>query len=302
MISAIEKLPALMPSNSQPRTGVMPLSLRVSQCISGASALGAVAALVYGIVANAMVYIAMGAVFLAASLVNFYLIYKTVHLTTIEEQTKKIEAINASLQAKDAQIQQLTNQTRTLADKLAALNKDYSRIMKSENEAQKALGGQIQQSADKLAKAEADAKKQLELTAQSMAREIEAFKRQSANDQKVIAQLNQSIDQLKAQNSTLQSSIADLRKQIDTYQQQISRYSQLNSELENRVKALQKAVQSPGCDLSMIQAHTVNLEDAIAKQKAVAEKTAKTTAEINAMLDAINRRLANQKPSQSAGK
>jgi chromosome segregation ATPase len=299
---SISPVNALISSQIQPTQRAMPICLRVAKYLSVAGAVAAVATIIYSIVASIFPLIALGAIFLATSFTSFYLIHQVADLKTIEEDSAIIKGLNESLAGKEAQIKQLTSQIGAVSDKFAAQNKEYARLSAADNAAQKTRNQELQRSVELLAKTEADAQKKIEQLRTSMTGQIQALQKQSEIDQKTIADLNLVVAKANDQNTALQTSLDDLKKQVGAYQQQIQTYSRLNTQLQQQLKTMSQAVQSPGVDISSINAHAATIEDAIAKQKAIAEKSAKTAAQINSMLDAINRRLPDPKPSQLTGK
>lgn len=275
----------------------MPICLRAAKYLSATSAMTAVATLIYGIAANLFPFIAMGTIFLASSLTCFYLIHQVVNLKTIEEDTKEIKLLTATLSDKNDQIKQLTSQISAVSDKFAALNKDYARMSAADNTAQKNANQQLQQSAELLAKTQADAQKKLDMFRSSMIDQVQAMQKQSAIDQKTIADLKDTVAKMNDQNTTLQSSLSDLQKQVASYQQQMQTYAGLNNQFQQQVKTLSQTLKSPDVDIATLNAHAATIDDALAKNKAAADKTAKTTAQINAMLDALSKRASLKTPS-----
>jgi len=289
-------------TTTESKNQTMPLTLRATKYLSSAGALTATAAIIYGIALNLIPFIVMGAIFLTTSLTSFYLIHQLTDLKTIEEETAELKTLTANLSEKDAQIERLTSQIRAIADQFAVQNKKYVQLSDAENNAQKSFNQQLQKSAELLAKTQIDAQKEMELLKKSLTDQIHEYQKLSEKDQKTITELNLIAAKAKEQNLSLSSSLIDLQKQTSAYQKQIENYARLNTQLQEQIKTISKAMQSPDIDISAINAHATKMQDAIAKQKAVAEKTAKTAVQINAMLDALNRNLPNPKPSQTAGK
>jgi chromosome segregation ATPase len=287
------------PTTPQNKNQNLPFRLQAAQYLSSTGALTATAAIIYGIAVNLFPFIVMGAIFLTTSLTSFYLIHQLTDLKTIDEATAELKTLTANLSEKDAQIERLTSQIRSIADQFAVQNKNYVQLSDAENSAQKSFNQQLQRSAELLAKTQIDAQKEMELLKKSLTDQIHEYKKLSEKDQKTISELNLIVAKSKEQNLSLNTSLIDLQKQISAYQRQIENYARLNTQLQEQIKTISKAMQSPDIDISAINAHATKMQDAIAKQKAVAEKTAKTAVQINAMLDALNRRLPNPKSSQT---
>ena len=297
-VSAIKGLVETPPEAAS----VMPISLQAIKYLSAASAMTAIAVIIYGIAAHIIPFIAIGTLFMAGSFSSFYLIHQMVDLKTIEEESAEINKLNENLSAKDAQIEKMTLQMRAISEKFAAQNKEYLRLSEADNAAQKLLNQQLQRSAELLAKTQADRQKKMELFRASANEQLQQFQKQSEIDQKTIADLNQSIAKVKEQNGLLQALITDLQKQSTSYQQQTQTYANLNTQLEQKLKTISQAVQSPGIDISAINTHAEALENAIAKQKLAVEKAARTAEQINSTLKAINQRLPASKAIQPTGK
>jgi len=300
--ASLSRLTNTPPIAQQSKNQNLPFTLRAAQYLSEAGALTATAAIVYGIAVNLFPFIVMGAIFLTTSLTSFYLINQLTDLKNIDEATAELKTLTANLSEKDAQIERLTSQIRSIADQFAVQNKNYVQLSEAENSAQKSFNQQLQRSAELLAKTQIDAQKEMELLKKSLTDQINEYQKLSEKDQKTIAELKLIVAKSKEQNLSLNSSLTDLHKQISAYQQQIENYARLNTQLQEQIKTISKVMQSPDIDISAINAHATKMQEAIAKQKAVAEKTAKTAVQINAMLDALNRRLPNPKPSQTVGK
>ena len=297
--ASLSRLINTLPTVPQSKNQSLPFTLRAAQYLSSAGALTATAAIIYGIAVNLFPFIVMGAIFLTTSLTSFYLIHQLTDLKTIDEATAELKTLTANLSEKDAQIKRLTSQIRSIADQFAVQNKNYVQLSDAENSVQKSFNQQLQRSAELLAKTQIDAQKEMELLKKSLTDQIHEYKKLSEKDQKTISELNLIVAKSKEQNLSLNTSLIDLQKQISAYQRQIENYARLNTQLQEQIKTISMAMQSPDIDISAINAHATKMQDAIAKQKAVAEKTAKTAVQINAMLDALNRRLPNPKSSQT---
>ncbi len=297
--ASLSRLINTLPTAPQSKNQSLPFTLRAAQYLSSAGALTATAAIIYGIAVNLFPFIVMGAIFLTTSLTSFYLIHQLTDLKTIDEATAELKTLTANLSEKDAQIERLTSQIRSIADQFAVQNKNYVQLSDAENSVQKSFNQQLQRSAELLAKTQIDAQKEMELLKKSLTDQIHEYKKLSEKDQKTISELNLIVAKSKEQNLSLNTSLIDLQKQISAYQRQIENYARLNTQLQEQIKTISMAMQSPDIDISAINAHATKMQDAIAKQKAVAEKTAKTAVQINAMLDALNRRLPNPKSSQT---
>jgi chromosome segregation ATPase len=118
-----------------------------------------------------------------------------------------------------------------------------------------------------------------------------AMQKQTEDDQKTIAHLKELVDQANAQVARMNAAITDLQKQIALYREQNSEFSRSNTQLQQQIKTLTAMARSPDIDVSSINAHASAIEKAIEGQKAQAEKSAKTNAELLGMLDALDQRL-----------
>jgi len=277
----------------------MPICLRVAKYLSVAAAMSAVATTIYGIVVNLIPFIALGSIFLLTSFTNFYLIHQISNLKTIEEDSIEIKALNKSLGEKNDQIKELTGQIRAVSDQLTAQTKEYAKLSAADAAAQKASNEQLQRSAELLAKTERDTQKKFDQLRSSTDDQIRALQKQSEADQKTIADLNQTAAKINDQNAALQTTLGSLQKQVNSYQEQIQTYSRLNTQLEEQLKTIFQAAKTP--DMSSINAQSAAIDEALAKNKAAAGKTAKTVEQINAMLDALNKKNPT-KPIVTAGK
>lgn len=287
--------PSIAPEPTKSRS--LPLTLRLIQYTSDVGVVGAIATTVYGIAMSIIPWIALGSLFIATSLSSFYLIHKIANLQEIEEDAKKIQALNASLAEKNAQIENLTNQIKQISDDLSAKEKEFIAADKARNADESKLNDQLKDAEASLSRTEIDAKADVERATKDLAAELAALQKQSDQDQKRIDQLNQTLAKMKTQNDALNASLADLQKQVSTYQQQIAEYTRLNTQLQGQIQQLKDIARTPDVDVSTINAHAAHIEDAIAKQKAVADQTAKAAADINTMLDALTRRLPAPKPA-----
>ena len=281
---------------------ITPICLRVAKYVSVAGAVAAVATIIYGIVTSIIPFIVLGAIFLATSVSSFYSIHQVSALKTIEEDSEKIKTLTEDLSAKNGQIEQLTSQIRTVSEKFAVQNKEYVRLTNADNAAQKLLNQQMQRSSELLAKTQAEAQKKMEQFRTSMTDQIQQLQKQSQIDQQTIADLNLTVAKAKDQNSSLQTSLTGLQKQTAAYQQQVQTYASLNDQLGQKLQKMSQAVRSPEIDIAAINAHAATMQDALAKQKVAAEKAARTAAQINSTLDALNQKLPSPKTPQPAGK
>lgn len=272
-----------------------PLSLRVIQIISGVGSIAATATMIYGIVSNGLAMIVLGAILMISSVTNFYLTHRIQLLQTLQEDTAKLQALNIDIQTKDQEIQRLSKDLASITQKLNQQNKDTDRLFQMETTKEKQLTDQLQKTADQLLQSETNAKTEMERLQKNLDIQTKSMKDLSEKDQKIIADLNANIDQLKSQNKILQDSVSSIQTEASKYQSQLDRYSKLNAELSEQIKSLSSATSSTKVDISDIIAHGAAIDQALAKQKAVAAKTALTTERIQKLLDAQNKRSAEAK-------
>ena len=278
--------------NDQPRP--LPFTVRMIRNISDVGALTAVATLVYGIAMNVFGFIAMGVIFLLSSLSSLYLIHQIADLKTIEQDTDEIKTLDSSLALKNSHIQQLTLQIKDISQKFATQEKEFIQLAKKNQVLDRQLNEQLQQSANTLAKTQADAQQALDQTSRQLNDQILALQQRSEKDQKTIAAINQAVAKAGQQVASLKTVLTDLQQQIISYKEQNAEYSRLNTQLQLQLKTLTEAARSPELDLSTIDTHAAKIEESIAQQKAQAARTAQTAAQISTMLDALSRQIAKK--------
>lgn len=281
---------------TQPHT--LPIQTRAVKLISAMSAIASVAIMIYGIAIKVFAYFCIGTLFLITSLSTLYYIRRIRFLKEIEEDTAEIKTLDENIQKKDVQIVQLTKQIQEITQKLIVEKNDFVQLIQKDQQLEEKYNRLLQDSAQTLAKTEAEGKAALEKTSLELTSQIAELKQQTEKDQQLIVQLNQTVQANQDVIGQLKASIDLLQKQIADYKQQNSNYAELNKGLAEQVKTLGASLRSPDIDVKTISSRADQLSkqlDLNAKQRA---ETIQSMEKLSAMLANVKK----QPPHQSVQK
>ncbi|MBF8262863.1 MAG: hypothetical protein HW387_528 [Parachlamydiales bacterium] len=289
-------LDAIMPELSsgaapEKKTSRLPLSLRMIKYLTGASAIAAVATIIYGLATNILAFMVIGGIFAAATLSSFYLIRRSAQLKGIEDNTMELNELNASLTAKDAQIEQLIGQLQELNKKLREQENKVSQVLQNDQERQQQSNERLHESVDTLAKLQAGAQIAQDQAANELAEQIAAMQKQSEKDQQLIIKLNATVKEAREQINSLEKALADLQKQIAESPKQKKEKAEFGAGISQQIKTITETLKTTTDTVSSDRARAVELDKQIALQTDRVDKTSKTIENIDALLNAIYERL-----------